>query len=95
MTHLALTCFDRSSSAFDISSISFIFLTIISCKKDLIVDVRFIAATNKNLKDEILKNNFREDLFHRLAVIEINVPSLNDRSSDIPLLVEHFLINVL
>ena len=63
----------------------------VGSEKDLIVDVRVIAATNKNLKDEILKNNFREDLFHRLAVIEINVPSLNDRSSDIPLLVEHFL----
>ena len=63
----------------------------VGSEKDLIVDVRVIAATNKNLKDEILKSNFREDLFHRLAVIEINVPSLNDRSSDIPLLVDHFL----
>jgi len=63
----------------------------VGSERDLIVDVRVIAATNKNLKDEILKNNFREDLFHRLAVIEINVPSLNDRSSDIPLLVDHFL----
>ncbi|MAU64363.1 MAG: response regulator [Flavobacteriaceae bacterium] len=63
----------------------------VGSEKDLIVDVRVIAATNKNLKDEILKNRFREDLFHRLAVIEINVPSLNERSSDIPLLVDHFL----
>ena len=63
----------------------------VGSEKDLIVDVRVIAATNKNLKDEILKNNFREDLFHRLSVIEINVPSLNDRFSDIPLLVDHFL----
>ena len=63
----------------------------VGSEKDLIVDVRVIAATNKNLKDEILKNKFREDLFHRLAVIEINVPSLNDRFSDIPLLVKHFL----
>jgi len=63
----------------------------VGSEKDLIVDVRVIAATNKNLKDEILKSNFREDLFHRLAVIEINVPSLNNRSSDIPLLVDHFL----
>ena len=63
----------------------------VGSEKDLIVDVRVIAATNKNLKDEISKNNFREDLFHRLAVIEINVPSLNDRFSDIPLLVKHFL----
>jgi len=63
----------------------------VGSERDLIVDVRVIAATNKNLKDEISKNNFREDLFHRLAVIEINVPSLNDRFSDIPLLVKHFL----
>ena len=63
----------------------------VGSEKDLIVDVRVIAATNKNLKDEISKNKFREDLFHRLAVIEINVPSLNDRFSDIPLLVKHFL----
>ena len=63
----------------------------VGSEKDLIVDVRVIAATNKNLKKEISNNNFREDLFHRLAVIEINVPSLNQRSSDIPLLIEHFL----
>ena len=63
----------------------------VGSEKDLIVDVRVIAATNKNLKDEIIKNNFREDLFHRLAVIEIKVPSLNERSSDIPMLVDHFL----
>ena len=63
----------------------------VGSEKDLVVDVRVIAATNKNLKSEILNNNFREDLYHRLAVIEIKVPSLNERSSDIPLLVEHFL----
>ena len=63
----------------------------VGSEKDLIVDVRVIAATNKNLKKEISSNNFREDLYHRLAVIEINVPSLNQRSSDIPLLIEHFL----
>ena len=63
----------------------------VGSEKDLIVDVRVIAATNKNLKKEISNNNFREDLYHRLAVIEINVPSLNQRSSDIPLLIEHFL----
>ena len=63
----------------------------VGSEKDLIVDVRVIAATNKNLKDEIIKNNFREDLFHRLAVIEIKVPSLNERISDIPILVDHFL----
>jgi DNA-binding NtrC family response regulator len=63
----------------------------VGSEKDLVVDVRVIAATNKNLKSEILNDNFREDLYHRLAVIEIKVPSLNERSSDIPLLVEHFL----
>ena len=54
------------------------------------VDVRVIAATNKNLTKEIEAGKFREDLFHRLSVIEINVPSLNDRREDIPLLVEYF-----
>ena len=63
----------------------------VGSEKDLVVDVRVIAATNKNLKSEILNDNFREDLYHRLAVIEIKVPSLNERSSDIPLLVQHFL----
>ena len=58
--------------------------------KDIKVDVRVIAATNKNLKEEIEANNFREDLYHRLAVILIKVPSLNDRREDIPLLIEHF-----
>jgi two-component system, NtrC family, nitrogen regulation response regulator NtrX len=58
--------------------------------KDIHVDVRIIAATNKNLKEEIQKNNFREDLYHRLSVILIHVPSLNDRKEDIPLLAEHF-----
>ncbi len=59
--------------------------------KDIVVDVRVIAATNKNLLDEIKQNRFREDLFHRLAVIEIAVPPLNHRKDDIPLLVHHFL----
>lgn len=54
------------------------------------VDVRIISATNKNLKEEIEKGNFREDLFHRLNVIPIIVPPLKDRVEDIPLLVEHF-----
>ena len=63
-------------------------------ERDLVVDVRVIAATNKNLRKEIENNNFREDLFHRLAVIEIDVPSLNKRLSDIPLLVEHFLKDI-
>jgi len=58
--------------------------------KDIHVDVRIIAATNKNLKEEIEKNRFREDLYHRLSVILINVPSLDDRKEDIPLLAEHF-----
>lgn len=58
--------------------------------KDIKVDVRVVAATNKNLQEEIEKGNFREDLYHRLAVILIKVPSLNDRRDDIPLLIEHF-----
>ena len=58
--------------------------------KDISVDVRVIAATNKNLSEEINARRFREDLFHRLAVIEIQVPPLNDRRGDIPLLIEHF-----
>ena len=58
--------------------------------KDLSVDVRVVAATNKNLSEEINSKRFREDLFHRLAVIEIQVPPLNDRRSDIPLLIDHF-----
>ncbi|MDX1278144.1 sigma-54 dependent transcriptional regulator [Oceanihabitans sediminis] len=58
--------------------------------KDIKVDVRVVAATNKNLKKEIEEGNFREDLYHRLAVILIKVPSLNDRREDIPLLIEYF-----
>ena len=58
--------------------------------KDIKVNVRVIAATNKNLKKEILEGRFREDLYHRLAVILIKVPCLNDRRSDIPLLLDHF-----
>ena len=58
--------------------------------KDMSVDVRVVAATNKNLNEEINARRFREDLFHRLAVIEIQVPPLNDRRSDIPLLIDHF-----
>ena len=54
------------------------------------VDVRILAATNKNLKEEIDKNRFREDLYHRLSVILIRVPSLDERKEDIPLLTEHF-----
>lgn len=58
--------------------------------KDIKVNVRVIAATNKDLKKEIASGNFREDLYHRLAVILIDVPSLNDRRDDIPLLIAHF-----
>ena len=58
--------------------------------KDIKVDVRVVAATNKNLKKEIADGKFREDLYHRLAVILIKVPALNDRRDDIPLLVSHF-----
>ncbi|MCT4645639.1 MAG: sigma-54 dependent transcriptional regulator [Carboxylicivirga sp.] len=58
--------------------------------KDIKVDVRVLAATNKNLKEEISNSNFREDLYHRLSVILIHVPALNDRKDDIPLLTDHF-----
>ncbi len=58
--------------------------------RDIKVNVRVIAATNKNLKKEIKEGNFREDLYHRLAVILIHVPSLNERREDIPLLIDHF-----
>ena len=58
--------------------------------KDIKVNVRVIAATNKNLKEEIAEGRFREDLYHRLAVILIKVPTLNDRREDIPLLVDFF-----
>lgn len=59
--------------------------------KEIKVDVRIVAATNKDLRLEIQKGRFREDLYHRLAVIIIQVPALNDRKEDIPLLVEHFI----
>jgi DNA-binding NtrC family response regulator len=60
-------------------------------EKDIKVDCRVLAATNKDLRKEIEEGRFREDLYHRLAVILIHVPSLNERRSDIPLLAEHFL----
>lgn len=60
-------------------------------EKDIPIDVRVIAATNKDIPKEIEKNNFREDLYHRLAVIVIHVPALNDREEDIPLIANHFI----
>lgn len=60
-------------------------------EKDISVDVRVIAATNKELKKEIFEGRFREDLYHRLAVIMIHVPSLGQRKEDIPVLTEHFV----
>ncbi len=63
--------------------------------KDITVDVRIIAATNKNLTDEIAKGNFREDLYHRLSVIPMHVPDLNDRKEDIPILAEHFMEQII
>lgn len=62
--------------------------------KDIKVDVRVIAATNKNLQKEIEEGNFREDLYHRLSVIPIHVPSLNDRKEDIPLLTDFFISRI-
>ena len=66
-------------------------LSRVGSDKDIVVDVRVLAATNKNLRDEIEKGNFREDLYHRLSVILISVPSLDERKSDIPLLVDYFI----
>lgn len=65
-------------------------ITRVGSDKDIHVDVRVIAATNKNIREEIDRNTFREDLYHRLSVILIHVPTLNDRKEDIPLLAEHF-----
>ena len=66
-------------------------LTRVGGDKDIQVDVRVIAATNKNLKEEIEEKRFREDLYHRLSVILIHVPDLKDRKEDIPLLINHFI----
>jgi DNA-binding NtrC family response regulator len=60
-------------------------------EKEIPVNVRVIAATNKNMQEEITAKNFREDLYHRLSVILIHVPTLNERTEDIPLLAEHFM----
>jgi len=66
-------------------------ITRVGSDKQIKVDVRIIAATNKDLKKEIGENNFREDLYHRLSVILIHVPSLNERIDDVPILTEHFM----
>ena len=65
-------------------------ITRVGGEKEISVDVRIVAATNKDIRKEILRGKFREDLYHRLAVIIMHVPSLNSRKKDIPLLVEHF-----
>ena len=65
-------------------------ITRVGSDKNIEVDVRIITATNKNLKEEIDKKQFREDLYHRLSVIIIQVPTLNERTGDIPLLADHF-----
>lgn len=69
-------------------------ITRVGSDKDIDVDARVLAATNKNLQEEIAKGSFREDLYHRLSVIIIHVPSLSERREDIPLLVEHFIRNI-
>ncbi len=66
-------------------------ITRVGGEKEIPVNVRIIAATNKDLQKEIEKNNFREDLYHRLSVIVIHVPSLNDRKDDIPLIADYFM----
>lgn len=69
-------------------------LTRVGGDKDIEVNVRVLAATNKDLKSEIVKGNFREDLYHRLSVIVINVPPLSERREDIPLLIRHFISTI-
>ncbi|MCT4615433.1 MAG: sigma-54 dependent transcriptional regulator [Marinifilaceae bacterium] len=69
-------------------------ITRVGGDKEIKVDVRILAATNKNLKEEIENNKFREDLYHRLSVILLKIPSLNERIDDIPLLAEHFISNI-
>ncbi len=66
-------------------------ITRVGGEKEIKVNVRVVAATNKDLQKEIMAGNFREDLYHRLSVILIHVPSLNERKEDIPLLAQHFL----
>jgi len=69
-------------------------ITRVGGEKEIAVDVRIVAATNKTLSEEIEKNNFREDLYHRLSVIIIEVPALNEREGDMPLLARHFMEDV-
>lgn len=69
-------------------------ITRVGADKDIDVNVRVIAATNKNLEEEIKAGNFREDLYHRLSVILIQVPTLNERIEDIPLLADHFITQI-
>jgi len=69
-------------------------ITRVGADKDINVDVRVVAATNKDLMKEVEAKNFRLDLYHRLSVILINVPSLNERKDDIPLLADHFLEDI-
>jgi len=69
-------------------------ITRVGADKDINVDVRVVAATNKDLLKEVDEKNFRLDLYHRLSVILIHVPSLNDRKDDIPLLADKFLEDI-
>src|SRR5688500_17129639 len=69
-------------------------ITRVGGDKEITVNVRVIAATNKDLKNEIAENRFREDLYHRIGVIVVKVPALNDRKDDIPLLTERFLEDI-
>jgi len=69
-------------------------ITRVGGEKEITIDVRVIAATNKKIKEELEKKNFREDLYHRLSVILIDVPSLSKRQNDIPLLINHFISEI-